>query len=71
MKHCTIEYSIVTVKQFIYCGVRAVRRACGAVVFVVAYFPAFCENIISKLLFAFVFHECWKHARYRSINGSA
>ena len=43
------------------CGVRAVRRACGAVVFVVAYFPAFCENIISKLLFAFVSHECWKH----------
>ena len=42
------------------CGVRAVRRACGAVVFVV-YFPAFCENIISKLLFAFASHECWKH----------
>ena len=38
------------------CGVRAVRRACGAIVFVVAYFPAFCENIILKLLFAFVSH---------------
>ena len=43
------------------CGVRAVRRAYGAIVFVVAYFPTFCENIISKLLFAFVSHECWKH----------
>ena len=42
-------------------GIRAVGRACGAVVFVMAYFPAFCENIISKLLFAFVSHECWKH----------
>ena len=36
------------------CGVQAVRRACGAVVFVVAYFPAFCENIISKFLFALI-----------------
>ena len=30
------------------CCVRAVRRACGATAFVVAYFPAFCESIISK-----------------------
>ena len=43
------------------CGVRAVRRACGVVLFVVTYFPAYCEHIISKLLFAFVSHECWKH----------